>query len=59
MSELFPIFAVTFPIDTSKTRLQLQGQVIDASQKTIRYRGMLHTFFKVSKEEGVRALYSG
>ncbi|XP_065332236.1 mitochondrial uncoupling protein Bmcp [Cloeon dipterum] len=43
----------TFPIDTTKTRLQLQqgcGQ---------RYRGMLHALVNITKEEGFRALYSG
>ncbi|KXJ23121.1 kidney mitochondrial carrier protein 1 [Exaiptasia diaphana] len=49
----------TFPIDTTKTRLQLQGQVIDAKQTSIRYRGMAHAFFKITKEEGVMALYNG
>lgn len=50
---------VTFPIDTSKTRLQVQGQVIDTSIKELRYRGMLHALFRISKEEGVMALFYG
>ncbi|XP_061902504.1 kidney mitochondrial carrier protein 1-like [Entelurus aequoreus] len=46
----------TFPIDLTKTRLQVQGQ----SQYTeVRYRGMFHALFKIGKEEGIRALYSG
>ncbi|KAJ4920064.1 hypothetical protein JOQ06_022449 [Pogonophryne albipinna] len=46
----------TFPIDLTKTRLQVQGQ----SQYTeIRYRGMCHALFKIGKEEGLKALYSG
>ncbi|KAK1882256.1 Brain mitochondrial carrier protein 1 [Dissostichus eleginoides] len=46
----------TFPIDLTKTRLQVQGQ----SQYTeIRYRGMFHALFKIGKEEGLKALYSG
>lgn len=46
----------TFPIDLTKTRLQVQGQ----SQYTeVRYRGMFHALFRIGKEEGVRALYSG
>lgn len=49
----------TFPIDTTKTRLQLQGQVIDAKQKEIRYRGMLHAFVRISREDGIKALYNG
>ena len=49
----------TFPIDTTKTRLQLQGQVIDAKQKEIRYRGMLHAFVRIAREDGIKALYNG
>ena len=49
----------TFPIDTTKTRLQLQGQVIDVKQKEIRYRGMLHAFVRIAKEDGVKALFNG
>lgn len=49
----------TFPIDTTKIRLQLQGQVIDVKQKEIRYRGMLHAFVRIAKEDGVKALFNG
>ncbi|XP_065644606.1 kidney mitochondrial carrier protein 1 isoform X2 [Hydra vulgaris] len=49
----------TFPIDTTKTRLQIQGQVIEASLKQLRYKGMFHAAFKISREEGIQALYSG
>lgn len=49
----------TFPIDTTKTRLQIQGQQIDAKHTELRYRGMLHAIMRISKEEGVRALYNG
>jgi len=49
----------TFPIDTTKTRLQVQGQVINASVQTLKYRGMVHAFFQIFKDEGGRALYSG
>lgn len=46
----------TFPIDLTKTRLQVQGQ----SQYTeVRYKGMFHALFRIGKEEGTRALYSG
>lgn len=57
----FPFFlslpsSGTFPIDLTKTRLQVQGQ----SQYTeVRYRGMFHALFRIGKEEGIRALYSG
>ncbi|XP_054734261.1 mitochondrial uncoupling protein Bmcp [Anastrepha obliqua] len=49
----------TFPIDTTKTRLQIQGQKIDQTFSQLRYRGMTDAFIKISKEEGLRALYSG
>ncbi|XP_065055702.1 kidney mitochondrial carrier protein 1-like [Rhopilema esculentum] len=49
----------TFPIDTTKTRLQVQGQVINTSLSELRYRGMLHAMYKISKEEGIRSLYNG
>ncbi|KAK6485435.1 kidney mitochondrial carrier protein 1 isoform X2 [Huso huso] len=49
----------TFPIDLTKTRLQVQGQVSDAQHKEIRYRGMVHALVQIYKEEGLKALYSG
>lgn len=49
----------TFPIDTTKTRLQIQGQKIDRSLTELKYRGMSHAFFRIFKEEGIRSLYSG
>jgi len=49
----------TFPIDTTKTRLQVQGQVIDANINALKYRGMLDAFFQIFKHEGAPALYSG
>ncbi|XP_078612984.1 kidney mitochondrial carrier protein 1-like isoform X1 [Branchiostoma floridae x Branchiostoma japonicum] len=51
----------TFPIDTTKTRLQVQGQIAieDAKFKQVKYRGMLHAFIKITQEEGLKALYSG
>lgn len=49
----------TFPIDTTKTRLQIQGQKIDQQFTKLRYSGMTDAFVKISKQEGVAALYSG
>ncbi|XP_048744935.2 kidney mitochondrial carrier protein 1-like [Ostrea edulis] len=49
----------TFPIDTTKTRLQIQGQKIDARLSELRYRGMTHAMFRIFQEEGFSALYSG
>ncbi|CAK1550837.1 unnamed protein product [Leptosia nina] len=49
----------TFPIDTTKTRLQIQGQKIDPRHVELRYTGMVDCFVKTSKQEGVKALYCG
>lgn len=47
-------FPGTFPIDTTKTRLQIQE-----GRTNIRYNGMLDCGVKIYKQEGLRALYSG
>ncbi|XP_052783692.1 kidney mitochondrial carrier protein 1-like [Mya arenaria] len=49
----------TFPIDTTKTRLQIQGQRIDAKLSQVKYNGMIHALLRIFKEEGLTALYSG
>uniref|UniRef100_A0A4W5K9H7 Solute carrier family 25 member 30 n=1 Tax=Hucho hucho TaxID=62062 RepID=A0A4W5K9H7_9TELE len=49
----------TFPIDLTKTRLQVQGQVGNSKYREIRYRGMLHAIGRICREEGISALYSG
>lgn len=49
----------TFPIDTTKTRLQIQGQKIDARLTQLKYNGMIHALFRIFREEGLPALYSG
>uniref|UniRef100_A0A8C4MNM5 Solute carrier family 25 member 30 n=2 Tax=Equus TaxID=9789 RepID=A0A8C4MNM5_EQUAS len=61
LSEIFLSlqFLGTFPIDLTKTRLQIQGQTNDANFKEIRYRGMLHALVRIGREEGLKALYSG
>lgn len=51
--------AGTFPLDTTKTRLQVQGQFLDRLCHQSRYRGMIHALYRISQEEGVRALYKG
>lgn len=51
--------AGTFPIDTTKTRLQVQGQQRDALCQQSRYRGMTHALTHITREEGVLALYGG
>jgi len=50
----------TFPIDTAKTRLQLQGQATDRRQvKRTQYRGMIHCIRSIVTQEGFTVLYSG
>ncbi|PZC77222.1 hypothetical protein B5X24_HaOG203629 [Helicoverpa armigera] len=49
----------TFPIDTTKTRLQIQGQKIDPRHVELRYTGMVDCFVKTSQQEGIKALYCG
>lgn len=50
---------ITFPVDMSKTRLQIQGQVADARLSTLKYRGMTDTLITVARQEGVSSLFRG
>lgn len=55
---------VTFPLDTTKVRLQLQGEKIVtptnlAVKPELKYRGLIHALGLIAKEEGVRGLYKG
>jgi len=50
---------VSFPMDTSKIRLQVQGQIADSAMTDLRYRGMFHTLCSIRADEGVRSLYNG
>jgi len=52
---------VTIPIDTSKVRLQVQGENASTrgSGTPLKYRGMVQTMATVAREEGVRNLYRG
>lgn len=49
----------TFPMDTTKTRLQVQGQKVDLVCRDTKYRSMTHALLRISREEGVQALYKG
>ncbi|XP_019867523.1 mitochondrial uncoupling protein Bmcp [Aethina tumida] len=49
----------TFPIDVTKTRLQVQGQILDKQHATLKYTGMIDCFLKIAKQEGFASLYSG
>uniref|UniRef100_A0A8C3LK60 Uncoupling protein 3 n=1 Tax=Chrysolophus pictus TaxID=9089 RepID=A0A8C3LK60_CHRPC len=48
----------TFPLDTAKVRLQIQGEE-DRSTNTVEYRGVLGTLSTMVRTEGPRSLYSG
>lgn len=55
---------VTFPLDLTKTRLQIQGETAvcryeNAAKRTIPYRGMVRTAAGIIKEEGVLKLWQG
>ncbi|XP_003971155.2 mitochondrial uncoupling protein 2-like [Takifugu rubripes] len=51
---------VTFPLDTAKVRLQIQGesQIVEGSRAT-KYRGVFGTITTMVRTEGPRSLYSG
>ncbi|KDR08957.1 mitochondrial uncoupling protein 4 isoform X1 [Zootermopsis nevadensis] len=53
---------VTYPLDLTKTRLQIQGEVAAAQHSSINaipYRGMLQTALGIAKEEGLLKLWQG
>ncbi|NXI19667.1 UCP4 protein, partial [Irena cyanogastra] len=55
---------VTFPLDLTKTRLQIQGEAAGrcdgaAAGQAVPYRGMLRTAAGIAQEEGVRKLWQG
>nr|XP_057920466.1 mitochondrial brown fat uncoupling protein 1 [Doryrhamphus excisus]XP_057920476.1 mitochondrial brown fat uncoupling protein 1 [Doryrhamphus excisus] len=50
---------VTFPLDTAKVRLQIQGEKAVEAAKNIRYRGVFGTISTMIRTEGPRALYNG
>lgn len=47
----------TFPLDTLKTRLQVQGQKSTGGE--LKYRGLLHGFFTIIKHDGLGGFYHG
>lgn len=49
---------VTYPLDLTKTRLQIQGEAAVANSK-IKYRGMLATATGIVREEGALKLWQG
>jgi len=62
---------VSFPLDTAKVRLQIQGELTPGSPATAaltaaksstgspQYRGLVGTLCAISRNEGPRALYNG
>ncbi|CAM5074942.1 unnamed protein product [Eretmochelys imbricata] len=50
----------TFPLDTAKVRLQIQGESKPTkSMKTIHYKGVFGTITTMVKTEGPKSLYNG
>ncbi|XP_020292454.1 mitochondrial uncoupling protein Bmcp isoform X2 [Pseudomyrmex gracilis] len=49
----------TFPLDTTKTRLQVQGQKYDQKLARLKYTGMIDALLQISQQEGIKGLYSG
>ncbi|GCB69499.1 hypothetical protein scyTo_0008395 [Scyliorhinus torazame] len=54
---------ITFPLDTAKVRLQVQGETTGSPgagiAKSIKYRGVWGTVSTIIKTEGARSLYNG
>ncbi|KAG7223286.1 hypothetical protein INR49_015642 [Caranx melampygus] len=51
---------VTFPLDTAKVRLQIQGEAAKTqAQGTLKYRGVFGTIKTMVRTEGPRSLYNG
>lgn len=51
--------AVTFPLDTTKIRLQLQGEAVASGGAAAQKRGMVGMMVHVVKSEGIAGLYGG
>ncbi|CAH1739025.1 hypothetical protein AGLY_006979 [Aphis glycines] len=49
---------LTYPLDLTKTRLQIQGEVASSSKPT-QYRGMIKTAIGIVNEEGALKLWQG
>ncbi|XP_074072962.1 putative mitochondrial transporter UCP3 [Macrotis lagotis] len=51
---------LTFPLDTAKVRLQIQGESqTEKVTQNVRYRGVLGTIMTMMKTEGPSSLYNG
>lgn len=55
----------TFPFDTAKVRLQIQGESVvkipisTSGMVDVQYRGLIGTLTTITKQEGFKALYNG
>lgn len=49
----------TFPLDLTKTRLQIQGEHANVGVRSLTKRGMVHTGVGIVKEEGLTKLWQG
>ncbi|MEE6473249.1 hypothetical protein FKM82_009911 [Ascaphus truei] len=50
----------TFPLDTAKVRLQIQGECLsEKSTKVVQYKGVFGTLTTMVKTEGAASLYNG
>jgi len=50
---------VTYPLDLTKTRLQIQGEVASGGGRAVKYRGMFRTALGIVQEEGLLHLWRG
>ncbi|XP_030045244.1 mitochondrial brown fat uncoupling protein 1 [Microcaecilia unicolor] len=51
---------ITFPLDTAKVRLQVQGEsTVHGALKTIKYKGVFGTITTIIQTEGPKSLYNG
>ncbi|XP_015670985.1 mitochondrial uncoupling protein 2-like [Protobothrops mucrosquamatus] len=51
---------ITFPLDTAKVRLQIQGEKkANVTPKTAQYKGVFGTMATMVKNEGPKSLYNG
>ncbi|KAG8431196.1 hypothetical protein GDO86_019265 [Hymenochirus boettgeri] len=49
----------TFPLDTAKVRLQIQGETKTQNVKVAQYKGVFGTISTMVKNEGPKSLYNG
>lgn len=50
---------VTYPLDITKTRLQLQNEMTNKSSVKVQSQGMFRTAYNIAHKEGLRSLWAG